>query len=125
MKKQRRLFALLSVQILLLYDAGAFSRLTRNIAFCSVERHTSRKTPMNFKNVLPTYLCTDSSINFILESSVFQLPVAKNKLHLSSIQPILGPFIPKKPFFVGKKAVHLCGALIKKRKLFLLYFSNG
>ena len=49
-------------------------------------------TPLNFKNFLPTYFCTDNSVHFLQESPVFQLyRIAKNRISLSSIEPILGP----------------------------------
>ena len=50
--------------------------------------------------------CTDISVSLIQESPVFQLFVAKNRISLSSLQPILGPFF-------GKSC---SGSLLKKRK---------
>ena len=50
--------------------------------------------------------CTDISVSLIQESPVFQLSVAKNRISLSSLQPILGPFF-------GKSC---SGSLLKKRK---------
>ena len=58
-------------------------------------------------------------------SLVFQLSVAKNRIRLSHIQLILGPFMSQKTPFLQKKAAHCGGALLKKRNHFSLYFLNG
>ena len=83
------------------------------------------KAPLNYKNFLLSYFCTDISVNLTQESLVFQLSVAKNRISLSSIQPILGKCMYQKGVFSAKKAVHCSGALLKKLKRVLSYFLNG
>ena len=88
----------------------------------SLALHTGRKTPMNVKNWLPTYLCTENSVNFT------QLTVEKkNRICLSFIHPILGSFTvyPKKPCFL-QKSVHCGGAKVGwiisiKNKIYFFY----
>ena len=58
-------------------------------------------------------------------SLVFQLSVAKNRIRLSHIQLILGPFMSQKTPFLQKKAAYCGGSLLKKRNHFSLYFLNG
>ena len=74
---------------------------------------------MNFKNIQPTYFCSNNPVNLIQENPVLQLSVAKNSnqfiiytTHLRSVN------IPKNRFFSGKKATNSGGALLKKEDSF-------
>ena len=76
------------------------------------------KAPLNYKNFLLSYFCTDISVNLTQESPVFQLSVAKNRISLSSIEePILGQCMYQKVVF-RQKAVHCSGALLKNENAF-------
>ena len=80
---------------------------------------------MNFKNIQPTYFCSNNPVNLIQENPVLQLSVAKNPnqfiiytTHLRSVN------IPKNRFFPAKSHEQWWST-IKKRILFSLYFLNG
>ena len=81
-----------------------FFRLVRQIymsAFRFLRPH-GIKAPPYFKNFSPTYCSTDCFVNFTQESPVFQRSVAKNRISLSSILPILGPCMSQKVVFSPK-----------------------
>ena len=80
-----------------------------------------------FKYFLPSFFCTDISLNFIQESPILQFSVAKSRISLSSIQPILGPLMPQKSVFRQKadQCTHCRGALLKKQKRVSSYCLNG
>ena len=72
------------------------------------------KRPVNFKNFWLTLSCTDNSVNF----------TAKNRNSLSSNLLKISICLLKS-FFGKKKPCTVCsGALLKKRKRFLLYLLN-
>ena len=60
------------------------------------------KTPVNFEDFSPPYFCMDYTVNFTQESPVFQLSTAKNRISLSSIEPILGQCMCQKVVFSAK-----------------------
>ena len=81
-----------------------FFRLVRQIYMSAfrVLRPHGIKAPPYFKNFSPTYCSTDCFVNFTQESPVFQRSVAKNRISLSSILPILGPCMSQKVVFSPK-----------------------
>ena len=80
------------------------------------------KRPVNFKNFWPTLSCTENSVNFTVESPVSCIS-KKQKQFI--IQPIKDQYLSLKVVFRQKKPCTVCsGALLKKRKRFLLNFLN-
>ena len=75
-----------------------------------------------FKYFLPSFFCTDISVNFIQESPILQFSVAKSRISLSSIQPILGPLMPQKSVFRQKadQCTHCSGALKPTKTLLII-----
>ena len=72
-----------------------------------------------FEIFFPTYFSTDFSVNFIQESHVLRLSVAKQQ-HLNN--PLyVRLYVPKRRFS-AKKGVHCCDGLLSNRKRFSLYF---
>ena len=77
-----------------------------------------------YKNFLPTYFCTDISVNFTQESPVLQLPVEENR----TVYHLHNPFYVRlclKKSFLPQKGCALWWALLKKRKRFSLFLLTG
>ena len=90
---------------------------------CRRERHTGRKTTLNFKNFLQTYFWTDNSV-ISYRRACFSVGYSKKQNQFIISTAILGPFMSQRTFFSAKCCARYW-LTIKKRKWFQLYFLNS
>ena len=60
----------------------------------------------------------------MLKSTAFQISVAKHRIILSFIQPILGPFLSQKVFFEQKIYALWRHIVIKMKTLFVIFLKR-
>ena len=102
-----------------------FGLLPYSIESLLILTFTWSKSTTELYEYLPSYFCTDCSVNFIFGEPCISAVCSKKQNQLIIYTIILGLFMSQKDVFSAKNGA-LWWRTVKKRKtLFVIYFLNG